>query len=230
MGGAMLNAKLMITVWWEGLLDPVKAVALVRGEADVPGFGRALFVGVVVLLWIYGVSMGLFNSAYAGIVSAFKLPMLYVCTLAVCFPALYVLNHRGGPRLSARQTGRLLLMAISVNAVALASFSPFSYFFVLTTSADGYNFLVLMHVVVFGCAGAASLGVVAHLFLSVCRASGVPVRWRFVFGWGFLYVFVGTQMSWALRPWFGAAGVEYAIFRAREGSFIQAVWGLLNSL
>jgi hypothetical protein len=210
------------------LLDPAKAAALIRGEDGVDGFGRSLLIAVSLMLGFYGVSMGLFNSVFAGAVSAIKLPLLYLCTLTVCFPALYVMNHRSGPRLTARQAVRLLLMAISVNAVALLSFAPVSYFFVLTTSAEGYEFLVLMHVAAFGFAGMISLGIVAHLFIAVCRAAGVPLRWRFLIGWALLYAFVGTQMSWALRPWFGAAGVEYEILRAREGSFIQAVWGLLH--
>ncbi|MBI1290097.1 actin-binding WH2 domain-containing protein [bacterium] len=217
-----------LSIWWEGLLDPAKAVALIRGDPSVTGFGRWLLIIVFFMLAIYGVSMGLFNSGLAAAVSAVKLPLLYLCTLLVCFPALYVFNHQSGPRLTVRQTGRLLLMAVSVNAVALCSFAPVGYFFVLTTSRDGYEFLVLMHVAVFGFAGAISIGVVAHLFSAVCQATGRALRWQFLLSWAFLYMLVGTQMSWALRPWFGAAGIEYEILRGREGSFIQAVWGLLH--
>jgi hypothetical protein len=42
-----------------------------------------------------------------------------------------------------------------------------------------------------------------------------------------LYGFVGTQLGWTLRPFFGT-GNTFELFRPREGSFFTAVWESLH--
>lgn len=219
-----------MTTWFHALGDRQAAAELVCGVGENgPEFGRLALIASG-LLAVYGVSMGLFNSYLAGAVSAVKLPILYFATLLVCFPAMYVLNHQLGPRLSAQECGRLLVLTLMTNAAGLASYAPVSYFFVFTTSDAGYGFLVGMHVAVFALSGLGSVGVAGMLFHAVCSAKGIPLRWGFILSWAFLYAFVGSQMSWLLRPWFGAVGMEYALLRAKEGSFFEAVWGLITGL
>jgi hypothetical protein len=41
--------------------------------------------------------------------------------------------------------------------------------------------------------------------------------------WLCLYGFVGSELSWTLRPFFGASG-QFELFRPREGNFLTAVW------
>jgi hypothetical protein len=41
--------------------------------------------------------------------------------------------------------------------------------------------------------------------------------------WLGLYAFVGCQLAWTLRPFFGAPGQPFELFRLREGSFYQSV-------
>lgn len=219
-----------LAAWWAALLDPARAGELIVERRVPHGFDGVLVMWCLVLLAVYGASMGLFNGTRGALYAAVKLPLLYGVTLFVCFPALYAANTQLGPRLRIDQTARLLLMAISANVVALASYAPVSYFFVLTTSHDGYGFLVLMHVGVFVAAGAGTVVVATMLFRATCRAMNTSLRLGFVLSWGVLYGLVASHASWVLRPWIGARGIEYTFLRAQEGSFLEAVGGLLRPL
>lgn len=219
-----------VSVWWDALVHPEKAGRLVLGRERLPGFTRFLVLGIAFLYLAYGFPMGLFRGAWPGIVSGLKLPFLYLFTIVICFPAFYALNCLAGPRLSRTQCLRLLLMAVSVNAVALASYAPIALFFTLTTSATGYGFLVLMHVGVFAVAGVLSLIVISVIFRATATELGHRIRPLMVIGWGFLYAFVGTQLSWVLRPWIGSLTIPYTPFRPIEGSFIESVTKLILAL
>jgi hypothetical protein len=48
---------------------------------------------------------------------------------------------------------------------------------------------------------------------------GQETRTKLLQFWLFLYAFVGTQMAWTLRPFFGSPGEEFQIFRQIEGNF-----------
>ena len=210
------------------LTSPAGAAAVVRSHPAPMQFALLMFASAAALYAVYGFSMGLFNSTTAGLISALKLPVLYAGTLLICFPILYLLNHRQGPGLSVARCAAVLGLSMAANAIALASYAPVSYFFILTSSDDAYAFLVAMHVAVFAAAGVVSLTVVAAIMRASAEAARRPLRWRFLIAWALAYGFVGSQMSWALRPWIGAPGVEYAVLRAREGSFLQAVSGVWN--
>lgn len=215
--------------WWAALVHPDRGGELVIGDSRRPGIERFLVLLIVSLYAFYGVSMGLFRAEWLPpIVSAIKMPLLYMLSLTVCFYPLYVLNVMFGPRLRPVQCLRLLLLAISANAAAVASYAPLSIFFTLTTSRQGYSFLILMHVTVLALAAMASLVVIGVIFRSTARRAGRPLSVKFMLTWGLLYAFVGTQMSWLLRPWLGSWSGPYEILRPRGGSFIEAVWSLLH--
>jgi hypothetical protein len=47
----------------------------------------------------------------------------------------------------------------------------------------------------------------------------MPLLWI----WLLLFGFVGTQLGWTLRPFFGSPGVQFEVFRALEGNFYANV-------
>jgi hypothetical protein len=56
----------------------------------------------------------------------------------------------------------------------------------------------------------------------------VTARPRRVFlAWFAIYGLVGSQMGWILRPFIGAPGLEFQLFRVREGSFFEAFFEAL---
>lgn len=216
------------STWWAAIVHPDSAVSLVLTPEKGERFTRFLVIAVAALYALYGVTMGVFRGVGAGLFSGLKLPLLYLATLLVCFPAFYVLNCLYAQRLSARQCLRMLVLATSTNAVALASFAPISLFFTLTTSRAGYTFLVLLQVAVFGVSALLSVVVIGMIFRATAASLGRRLRPALVVTWAALYAVVLSQMSWVLRPWIGTWTLEYAPFRPIGGSFIEAILRLLH--
>ncbi len=162
---------------WFGQLDD-----LLRGRKTGPDLltsgGLQLplrsFVPFAVMLGaIYGFFMGWFavlrpeGEEYRQLLAtAVKLPALFLLTLIVTFPSLYVFNALVGCRLSFAATLRLLVGAIVVNLAVAASFGPILGFF--TVSTTSYSFMVLLNVVLLAIAGCVGL---AFLLQTLRRVS-----------------------------------------------------------
>ena len=56
------------------------------------------------------------------------------------------------------------------------------------------------------------------------------IRQRIVKYWLFLYAFVGIQLGWSLRPFFGTPGSPFQLFRDREGNIYMSIIQSLISL
>ena len=56
-----------------------------------------------VTLACYGAVLGSFHSPLMALTSAVKLPLLFLITLAICLPTLYLFNLVFGAKLSVRQ-------------------------------------------------------------------------------------------------------------------------------
>jgi hypothetical protein len=48
--------------------------------------------------------------------------------------------------------------------------------------------------------------------------------------WIIILFFVGSQLSWSLRPFIGAKDKPFELFRKQEGNFYQALAGTLVDL
>jgi hypothetical protein len=198
---------------------------------------RWFLLGILALSSFYGATMGIMGftqnlerGLLQTITSAVKVPMLYLLSLAVCFPVLYIVLVLMGAKLRFQQTLALILMALTLNSLLLASCAPIVFFFILT-GAD-YHFIKLLHVLVFAFSGAWSMMSLWQGLRVMCEKSDLYPRqaikilqvWILVFG------FVGTQMAWSLRPFVGSPGMQYQVFRAQEGNFYRAVWVSVVSL
>ncbi len=84
-----------------------------------------------------------------------KVPGLFLLTLAVTFPSLYVFNALVGSRLTMLPVLRLLVASLGVNLAVLASLGPIVAFFGVSTTS--YPFMVMLNVVVFTVAGVLGL-------------------------------------------------------------------------
>ena len=84
-----------------------------------------------------------------------KVPALFILTLLVTFPSLYVFNALVGSRLNVAAVLRLLIASLGVNLAVLASLGTIVAFF--SVSTPNYGFMVLLNVVVFAVAGLVGL-------------------------------------------------------------------------
>lgn len=151
---------------------------LLRGEATQPEAlaartlnlsARGLAVLAVLLAMFYGACMGSFSllkatppgledpfgPAFQVVASMVKTPALFLLTLVVTLPSLYVSNALIGSRLTLLGMTRLLTASIAVNLAVLASLGTIVLFFSLTTSS--YPFVVLLNVAAFSIAGVLGL-------------------------------------------------------------------------
>lgn len=206
---------------------------------------RAMLVSSVAFLMLYGAVMGSTHSLAQTISAALKLPALFLLTLLICLPTLYFFNVLFGSSQSLTQNFALILTAITVTSVLLLSFGPITLFFMLTSS--NYQFFKLLNVGIFAITGiigvtflyqgmtyistndelAALAALPSESLDEQARAAelrrqaetGRRARKRILQLWVLVYAFVGTQMAWTLRPFFGAPGLPFEPFRQLGGNF-----------
>jgi hypothetical protein len=234
--------------------EATRLPALREGRVDVPAGGLAVLI--VLLGALYGFCMGWFavfnrpEPEFRQVLSsALKVPALFLLTLAVTFPSLYVFNALVGSRLSVGALFRLLVAALAVCLAVLASFGPIVAFFSLTTSS--YPFMALFNVLLFAVAGLLGLGFLLQTLHRLTLAGREPedlplaepaepgpppgalervapqpvgpsVKVVF-YCWVVVFGLVGAQMSWVLRPFLGDPSQPFAWFRPRQSHFFAAV-------
>jgi len=129
---------------------------------------------------IYGLFMGLYSvltrtpACYAQLfASAAKVPALFILTLVVTFPSLYVFSALLGVRLGPKDTLRLILVPVAVNLAVLASLGPITGFFTLSTSS--YPFMKLLNFLFFAVSGIIGLRVLLTMLSRLEAAQAEPV-------------------------------------------------------
>ena len=197
----------------------------VRTRHDLTPKLRSMVVSSIIYLALYGIVMGVSNSWQQALLSAIKLPVLFLVTLLICLPTLYFFNLLYGSQLTFAQTAALMMAAVTVTAALSLAFASITLFFWLTV--PDYEFFVLLNVGV--------LAITAWWGLSLLRQGmrhvqqGAPARaGRILAVWIAIYGFVGTQMGWALRPFFGAPGAPFEIIRRMQGTFYTGVFYLIR--
>ncbi|MCL4176421.1 MAG: YIP1 family protein [Verrucomicrobia bacterium] len=199
---------------------------------------RWYLVAIVLLSGFYGLTMGgvgitedTQRALLQMVTSAVKVPLLYVCSVAICFPVLYIVLVLMGARLSFMQTLSLILLALTLNSVLLASCAPILIFFMVTGS--DYHFIKLLHVAAFAFSGAWAMLALWQGLRTMCEKSDLYPRQaiKILQVWMLIFGFVGTQMAWSLRPFVGSPELGYELLRSgRQGNFYQAVWSSMVNL
>lgn len=195
----------------------------VREGVDLQAKMRAMLISSICFFALYGAVMGSTHSLWQTMSSAAKLPILFLATLFVCVPSLYFFSLLFGSNQSLSQNITIILTAITVTAVLLLSCAPITLFFLLTTTQ--YQFFKLLNVAIFAVSGL--MGVV-FLYQGMRIVSNPELegantrRWVLIF-WMFVYAFVGSQMAWTIRPFIGAPGTKFELFRQLGGNFYSNI-------
>jgi hypothetical protein len=179
----------------------------------------ALLISSSAFFALYGAIIGSFSGGLQIVASAIKVPALYLITLAVCLPTLYFFEVISGSRRSFGQYLALLLASMSIIGVMLFSFAPITLFFRL--SINDYQFFQLLNVLVFTITGLIGVNVFYRSLLYINdKDSETPNnRTAMIRGWLVLYGFVGSQLGWTLRPFFGNPDSPFELFRPLESNF-----------
>ncbi|WP_173077449.1 hypothetical protein [Phytohabitans rumicis] len=278
-------------------------------ERDLGQLTGNMLASSALALAVYGAVLGSFHSVLMALTSAVKLPLLFLVTLAICLPTLYLFNLVFGARLSVRQALAMVMVAVTVTAMLALAFAPISLFFLIT--ANDYGFFKLLNVAILSLSALVGLrfltggmqvlnqhgllapappaavpavspatvpvavpdqAVEAAEPVAVPAASSVnggpvstvvaapavalpaappavwdpsspgptwartaptrpgqhpagqrPASMTLLYIWILLFGFVGTQLAWTLRPFFGSPGQEFALFRSIEGNFYAEI-------
>ncbi|MEU1587399.1 hypothetical protein [Micromonospora sp. NPDC005710] len=298
-------------------------------EHDLNALTVRMLTSSAIALACYGAVLGFFHSPLMALTSALKLPLLFLVTLAICLPTLYLFNLVFGARLSVRQSLALVMVAITVTSMLAVAFAPISLFFLIT--ANDYGFFKLLNVAILTLSALVGLrfltggmqvlndhgllapeavtakvhevsapvpvpaAVPAGATSAVTPAAGqsaepvavpagaavaestsngavttvpaqvptqlpgqpagtsfppgmlpqrqwnnAPVRrgeptqrpasMTLLYIWILLFGFVGTQLAWTLRPFFGSPGEDFAFFRSIDGNFYAEILRTIANL
>ena len=191
----------------------------------------SLLVSSSIFFAIYGGIMGSFNGWLQMLVSAIKLPALYLLTMIICLPTLYFFDVISGSKRNFKQYLALLLAAIAIISVMLFGFAPVTLFFRL--SLNDYAFFILLNVAILGVTGIIGINFFYQTMISFVNQGDIQQlkqRNLVIKYWLFLYAFVGSQLGWTLRPFFGSPGQPFALFRQLESNFYAEIIKLIGSL
>ncbi|MEW2142164.1 hypothetical protein AB0869_05010 [Micromonospora vinacea] len=308
-------------------------------ERDLNALTGRMLASSAIALACYGAVLGFFHSPLMALTSAVKLPLLFLVTLAICLPTLYLFNLVFGARLSVRQSLALVMVAITVTSMLAVAFAPISLFFLIT--ANDYGFFKLLNVAILTLSALVGLrfltsgmqvlndhgllapeaanakaepvnaqtpvqavpaavpvgatpvaapaagqsaepvAVPAGVAVAESTANGalttapapapVPAQWpgqpagasfppgmlppghvaqrpgnspparrgeptqrpasmTLLYIWILLFGFVGTQLAWTLRPFFGDPGQDFAFFRSIDGNFYAEILRTIANL
>lgn len=178
----------------------------------------------------YGFTVGLWRGWEMAAYVASKLPAAILLTLVVNGLLNGMLGLALGSGIGFRQSLQFLLSAFAIMSVTLGALSPVTFFLALNTppptdprAGDWHSLTLLTHT-----GAIAVAGVIAHRKLlgfvrnyAESRAAGT----RTFFAWLAGNLFVGAQISWILRPFFGSPGLKVQFLRPNplEGSFYDTV-------
>lgn len=190
----------------------------------------ALLISSSTFLALYGAIIGSIQGWLQMLSSAFKLPALYLLTLLICLPTLYFLDIVLGSKRTFGQYVALLLSSMAMISVMLFGFAPVTLFFRL--SINDYIFFQLLNIIILALTGIIGVKFFYKGMLTLMEneSTSSPNRKKLVTAWLVLYGFVGSQLGWTLRPFFGMPEQPFALFREVESNFYVQVLKIIGSV
>lgn len=255
-------------------------------DRDLKPLSGMMLLSSAIALAAYGAVLGASDGWLQALASAVKLPILFLVTLAVCLPTLYLFNLVFGAKLSIGQAVAMVSVAITVMTMLCVAFAPISLFFLIT--APDYYFYKLLNVAIMALTAIVGLRFLVVGMRAMNAAHSAPVspavpaaapapipvaavapvpagvsapvpaagpqpamtgsaqpphpqlpmnyvplpppmpprprqprqaNMGLLYIWIVVFGFVGTQLGWTLRPFFGSPGEPFQIFRHIEGNF-----------
>lgn len=184
---------------------------------EAPSHGRLKWLFILLLTSgvFYGAVMGTFSGLTPGrfhqlLYSGVKVPLLLIVTFLLCLPSFFVVNTVAGLRDDFGQVLRAVVATQTGVTVVLAGLAPLTAFFYL--SCSDYRLALLFNGFMFFIATVSSQIIVRRYYRPLIRRS--PTHRYLKAAWYVLYVFVGIQMAWVLRPFIGDPNAPVAFFRS----------------
>jgi hypothetical protein len=204
----------------DGVLRGSTSVAERQRLLRLPIAG-SLTLAIVVFGVFYGGVMGTYSGsggprALQVVYSAVKVPLLLTATFLLSLPSFAVINTLLGLRGDLARVVRALIATQAGLTIVLASLAPFTAFWYL--SGNAHEPAILFNGLMFAVASFSAQWMLRREYIPLIR-SNPRHRWM-LRAWLVIYVFVGIQMGWVLRPFIGDPHMPVQFFR--EGSWSNA--------
>jgi hypothetical protein len=201
----------------------LRADQLLRGQHAGWQISRRALGEMALILVLAGFGYGAVMGTFGGmagerllqmIYSALKVPLLLVVTFALSLPSFFVLNTLLGLREDFRRVLSALVAAQAVLTVVLLALAPFTAFW-YACSAD-YTHAQLFNGIMFAAASFAAQWTLRRNYQPLIARR--PRHRTLQRVWLVIYIFVGIQMAWVLRPFVGSPAMPVQFFR-------EEAWG-----
>jgi hypothetical protein len=210
----LLDVTLMSRI----LRDPASVAADCRDDRDASRMAQnallVIFVGAV----LFGAAVGAWHGGFQPLFAGGKLPLVTLGTLIVCAPAFYAVTAIFHRPWSVRAVLSLMLVAGARFALVLLAATP-ALWLAINLGAS-YDLSKLAAALAYALAGLAALTL---LIQGLGDGPGKRPTIALFIG---IFLLVGAQTSWVLRPYLGTPGRhDIELFtREREGGLVYQLW------
>jgi hypothetical protein len=154
-------------------------------------------------------------------ISAVKVPFLLLTTFAISVPSFFILNTLLGLRADFAAVVRILLAGQAGLTIVLGALAPYTLLWY--ASSGEYTWAVLFNGLMFAVASFTAQWMLRGWYRPLIARNP---RHRWLLGaWLAVYVFVGIQMAWVLRPFVGEPGSPVEFVRAESWGNAYVVVG-----
>ena len=198
------------------LRSPASVAEECRNDRDVASIARTALVTLALAATAFGAAVGSWRGGKQIAFAAIKMPIGILATLALAAPAFYVLTAIFGRPWQLRPVLSLVLAAGARFALVLLAMTP-PLWLAIDFGAP-YHAIKLVATLAYGAAGLAGLEVLVR-GLGDSDAAGRRMTIGLFVG---VFLLIGGQNAWVLRPYLGTPGSsDITLFtREREGGLV----------
>jgi hypothetical protein len=190
------------------LRAPSEVAADCREDRDLPRLAANAIAVIAAGALLFGAAAGSWRGGPQIAYAAIKLAIVTVGTLALCVPAFYAIAAVFGRPWSLRSAVSVMLVAGARFSLVLVAATPVVW---LTVNLGAsYDVVKLLAALAYSLAGLAALGL---LLRGLGRGPG---RIATVVTFLGVFLVIGGQTAWILRPYIGTPGREEVTFFTRE--------------
>ena len=180
------------------LRSPSEVAKDCREDRDLASIAASALVAIVAGALLFGAAVGSWRGWTQIAFAAMKLPLVTVGTLVLCVPAFYAIAAVFGRPWSVRAAVSIMLVAGARFSLVLLAATPVVWLSV--SLGASYDAVKLLAALAYALAGLAALGL-------ILRGLGPgPGRLATVVTFIGVFLLVGGQSAWILRPYIGTPG------------------------
>jgi hypothetical protein len=189
-----------------------------REDRDLARVAKSALAAIAFGATLFGAAVGSWRGGHQVFFAAIKLPLVTLGTLAVCVPAFHAIAAAFGRYWSLRSAVALMLAACARLSLVLLAAAPVVWL-TIDLGASYYG-VKLLASLAYALAGLAALALVLRGLGEGPGRGGATATFVAVF------LVVGGQTAWILRPYLGTPGHQEITFftREHEGGLAYQLW------